>query len=305
MVGSTGSGKSAVALGLARRLVGEIISCDSLQVYRGLETATARPSMEQRRSVPHHLIDHVDPRRDYSVADFIREADWAIRSVVHRGNVPIVAGGTGLYLRGLLRGIVDAPSRNPELRKRLRAMAGRRGIESMHRWLLRLDPSTAGRIGPRDRQRIVRALELALSGKGTWGEILERQGSWDRAQERYRVLKIGLQGDPERLGRRLDERVERFFAAGLVDEVRRLLERGVPPQANALRAIGYREVLAALERGQPPEQTVGEVQRNTRRYARRQRTWFRGEPGVIWIDADRPTEEVVDEAASLWRRFDA
>ena len=304
MVGPTGTGKSALAVGLAERLAGEIISCDALQVYRELEVATAKPSMAERRSVPHHLIDHVDPRRDYSLADFIREADRAIGTVVNRGNVPIVAGGTGLYLRGLLRGIVAAPARNPELRERLRAMAVRRGIERMHRWLSRLDPAGAERVGPRDSQRIIRALELALSGNGTWGEILERQGTWDRTRERYRALKIGLECDPERLNRRLDERVEQFFAAGLVDEVRRLLDRGVPPQANAFRAIGYREVLAALERGQPPERTAGEVQRNTRRYAKRQRTWFRGEPGVIWIDADRPAREVVDEAAALWQRFD-
>jgi tRNA dimethylallyltransferase len=305
LLGPTGTGKSDVAVELARHIDGEIVGCDALQVYREFDVATDKPPPESRRAVPHHLVDSFDPRTDFSLADYVREADRAIHRINGRGHVPLVVGGTGMYLRGLLSGIVDAPSRDPELRERLRAIARRRGLPRLHRWLNRLDPQSAARIGPGDVQRIVRALELVLKGEGTWSERLRDQGTWSTDRERYRALKIGLDMDRERLGRGIDARVERFFECGLVDEVRRLLQDGVSEQANAFKAIGYREVLQAIRSGLPPEQTVEEIRRNTRRYAKRQRTWFRKEPGVVWLDAAQQRAVLVEQILEHWQRFRA
>jgi tRNA dimethylallyltransferase len=305
LLGPTGTGKSALALELADRLDGEIVGCDALQAYREFDVATDKPSPECRRRVPHHLVDFRDPRSDFSVADYVREADRAIGDIAARRRLPLVVGGAGMYLRGLLRGIVEAPGRDPELRRRLRAMASRRGLPRLHRWLRRLDPQSASRIAAEDGQRIVRALELALKGELTWSERLLAHGTWDADRDRYRALKIGLDLDRERLRRRIDGRVERFFERGLVDEVHKLLQGGVPEHANAFKAIGYREVLHAIERGTPPEQTLEEVQRNTRRYAKRQRTWFRKEPRVVWLDAAQERSALVERVVELWLEFSA
>jgi tRNA dimethylallyltransferase len=184
-------------------------------------------------------------------------------------------------------------------------MASRWGLPRLHRWLRRLDPQSASRIAAEDGQRMVRALELALTGELTWSERLRAHGTWDADRDRYRALKIGLDLDRERLARRIDARVERFFELGLIDEVHRLLQAGVPEHANAFKAIGYREVLDALERGTPPEQTREEILRNTRRYAKRQRTWFRKEPGVVWLDAGRERSALVERVVELWLEFNA
>jgi tRNA dimethylallyltransferase len=276
-----------------------------LQIYRGFDVATAKPTPAERALAPYHLIDFVDPARDFNLADYVRRAEEVIEEVRARGRLPIVAGGTGLYLRGLLRGVVDAPPRDAQLRRRLRKVAERRGAPSLHRWLARLDPETAGRLATGDTQRIVRAMELVLSGDATWSRRLREEGTWESGVERYDALKIGLDADRERLNLHLDERVDRFFAGGLVDEVRGLLARGVPPEANAFKAIGYREVLAALRSGEDPDAVRDVVKRNTRRYVKRQRTWFRKEPGVIWLDALDGTERLAEQAEACWRRFGA
>lgn len=284
-------------------LGGEIVGCDALQVYRGFDAATAKPSREDRARVPHHLVDVADPRRDYSLADYVRDAEEAVAGIAARGRVPIVAGGTGMYLRGLLRGIVGAPPRDERLRRRLRAMAERFGAERLHRWLAGLDPGSAARLPRRDTQRIVRALEIALAHAGTWSERLEREGTWALAGERYPATKVGLDLPRATLGARLDARVEAFFEAGLVDEVRGLLDSGVPPAANAFKAIGYREVLAAVVSGADPgaEHVRSSVRTATRRYAKRQRTWLRKEHGLVWIDASAGEEATALEVAALWR----
>jgi tRNA dimethylallyltransferase len=272
-------------------------------VYRGFDVATAKPSEEDRRRVPHHLVDAVDPRRDFNMADFVRAAEALVSEIRARGRVPLVVGGTGLYLRGLLRGVVEAPPRDERTRERLRAIAEGRGPRRLHRWLARLDPESAGRLPPTDCQRIVRALELALSGGGTWSQRLRDEGTWAGNVERYEALKIGLDMDRQRLAQRLDQRVDRFFAAGLVEEVRGLIAGGLAPTANAFKAIGYREVLAALRAGQDPAATREEIQRNTRHYAKRQRTWFRKEPGVIWLDAELGPGPLSDRVIELWSRL--
>jgi tRNA dimethylallyltransferase len=294
-----------LALRVAERLGGEIIGCDALQVYSGFNVATAKPSEEARRRVPHHLVDVIDPRRDFNMADFVREAERLVSEIRGRGHVPLVVGGTGLYLRGLLRGVVEAPPRDERTRQRLRAVLERRGPRRLHRWLARRDPESARRLSPGDSQRIVRALELALSGGATWSERLRSAGTWAGEAERYDALKIGLDMNRERLAARLDDRVDRFFEAGLVDEVRGLLAAGLPPGANAFKAIGYREVLAELEAGRDPAGARDEVKRNTRRYAKRQRTWFRKEPGITWLDAETEPGALAERVVALWSAFRA
>jgi tRNA dimethylallyltransferase len=204
-----------------------------------------------------------------------------------------------MYLRGLLRGIVDAPARQVELRSRLHRMAARHGSRRLHRWLAHRDPASALRLGSGDRQRIVRALELALTGE-PWSRRLTEQGTWRSGVERYATRKFGLDLDRRTLHARLDARVDRFFASGLVDEVRELLRSGVSPEANAFKAIGYREVVSAITRGEDPAGVRAEVAAATRRYAKRQRTWFRGEPGVVWLDAARPAAEVARDIGAAW-----
>ncbi|MCP3979516.1 MAG: tRNA (adenosine(37)-N6)-dimethylallyltransferase MiaA [bacterium] len=300
VLGPTGTGKSALAVRLAEALGGEVVGCDALQVYRGFDLGTAKPTADELRRVPHHLVDDLDPTAELTLHDYVRRAESAVAEIAARGNVPLVAGGSGMYLRGLLRGVVSAPARDDELRLRLRRVAERRGSEALHRWLVRLDPASAERILPSDLQRLIRAIELALTSGRTWSELLHERGTWGADRERYPSLKIGLTMDRERLRSLLDARVQRFFDAGLVGEVRELLARGVPPGANAFKAIGYREVLAAIGAGEDPLGVVPDVQRNTRRYAKRQRTWFRKEPDVNWIDAARDGEEIAREAIGLW-----
>lgn len=300
IVGPTGTGKSELAVEVARRLDGEIVGCDALQVYRGLDAATAKPSPDQRRAVPHHLIDVVDPAHDFSLAEYVERAEQATREVLARGRVPIVVGGTGLYLRGLLRGVVPAPPRNERLRARLRRLADRHGTPRLHHWLRGRDPRSAARLRAGDTQRVVRALEVALSGGDTLGRTIERNGTWAAGRERFPNVKAGLDADRKWLHPRLDRRVEAFFEAGLVAEVRRLLVR-VPREANAFKAIGYREVLRWLDGHLSETELVTEIQRNTRRYVKRQRTWFRKEPGLHWLDAARPLEELIDSIVGLYR----
>jgi len=301
VVGPTGSGKSALALALAERLDGEIVGCDALQVYRGLDAATAKPDAEARRRVRHHLVDHVDPRTAYTLAEWVRDAEVAIRDIRSRGRQPLVVGGTGMYLRGLLRGVMALPPVDAALRARLRTMLERRGSARLHRWLAALDPRGAGRIAPGDGQRVTRALELALGPAASWSERLERDGTWATAREREPSVKLLLDPPRDVLERRLDARVARFFATGLVEEVRGLLAAGVPPEANALKAIGYREVLDAIREGRDPGQTLDAVRRSTRRYAKRQRTWFRGEAGLVRLPADLDEAALVERALEVWR----
>jgi tRNA dimethylallyltransferase len=285
---------------VAVRLDGEIVGCDALQVYRGLDAATAKASPADRRRAPHHLIDVAEPGTPYTLADYVRDAGRAIDSISRRGKVALVVGGTGLYLRGLLRGIVSAPPTDPELRRRLRSMSERFGPPRLHRWLARLDPSSAARLAPADTQRVTRALEIALSGGTTWSERLRHEGTWTSGAERYECVKVGLDLDPDRLDVRLAARIEGFYGAGLIREVRELLESGVPRTANAFKAIGYREVLQALDEDRDPTTVGEEIARNTRRYSRRQRSWFRKESGIVWLDAAAGPRALADRIVELW-----
>jgi len=300
VLGPTGTGKSDLAMALAGALEGEIVGCDALQVYRGFDRATAKPSLEDRRRVAHHLVDCVDPRIDFSLADYVRDAEIAIDAIRERGRLPIVVGGTGLYLRGLLYGVMPAPPRDPQLRARLRRVVERGGHARLRRWLARRDPDSAARIAAGDTQRTVRALEILLSD-ASWSQRLASSGTWAGGDERFGSLKIGLDMDRESLRSRLDARVERFFEEGLVEEVRDLLNRGVPRTANAFKAIGYREVLRAIEEGTTIDTVIDEVRKNTWRYSKRQRSWFRKERGVAWLDGRDATSILLASALRLWR----
>lgn len=274
---------------------------DAVQVYRGLDAATAKPPREQRDRVRHHVLDCVDPRTDFSLAAFLALAERALEEIRARGVPAILAGGTGLYLRGLLRGIVPAPPRDARLRARLHALADRRGPTALHRLLARIDPESARRLSPSDTQRVARAVEFGLLAGEPFSARLAGTGTWASGRERFATLKVGLTLERAELYGRLDRRVEAFFAGGLVEEVERLLASGLPPGSNALKAIGYREVAAALASGGDPHAVVEDVKRNTRRYAKRQLTWFRGEPDVVWLDAGSGIPPLVGTVLARWR----
>jgi tRNA dimethylallyltransferase len=283
VVGPTAVGKSEFALRLACRVDGEIVSADSMQVYRGFDAATAKPDPEARARVPHHLLDLVEPGSDFSMGDFVRHGEEAIRGIAGRGRAPIVVGGTGLYVRALLRGMAEAPRRLPRLRARLHALAGRRGLAFAHRMLRRVDPETAARLPERDRQRILRALEVRFASGRPLSAMLRQQPF---GEERYDAIKIGLTMERERLEARIEARVDAFFARGLVDEVRGLLSSGCPLEANAWKALGYREARAFVEGALTLAEARRLTAQETRRYAKRQRTWFRKEPGIDWFSVD-------------------
>ena len=277
-----------------------MVGCDALQVYRGLDAATAKPSRDERERVPHWLLDIADPRCDYSLAEYVRDADAAIAAILARGGVPVVVGGSGMYLRGLLKGIVAALPRDEALRARLTAQIARFGARRVHRLLATLDPESAKRVGPEDAQRIVRALELALLSGETWSATLARSGTWSGGEERYRALKFGLDLDRNVLASRLAARVGAFFEADLEGEVDRLLAQGVPETANAFKGIGYREILSAKRQRRDAADTREAIVVATRQYAKRQRTWFRKEPGLVWLDASSGIDALVATVVSAW-----
>ncbi len=287
--GPTATGKSELAFHLARRIGGRVINADSIQVYRGLDAGSCKPPERARREVPHEMIDVADPREPFSAGRFAREATRCIEACSAAGEVPIVAGGTGLYLRALLQGIAPMPPRDEELRKRLYARAGASSPEAMHDELRRLDPETARRLGRRDLHRVVRALEvLGLTGVPMSRHIQENAFRPDALP----ALKIGLAMERSALYRRVNERVERIFQAGIVEEVRALLAAGVSPGCNAFKALGYREVLGHLRSETDLERAIDLVKRNTRRYARRQITWFRRETGTHWFQVGEVGESL-------------
>jgi tRNA dimethylallyltransferase len=283
VLGPTAVGKSRVAVDLALRFGGEIIGGDSIQVYRGFDIGTAKPGPADRRGVPHHLIDIVGPEVQYTAADFVRDALEAARGIAARGRLPIVAGGTGLYLKALADGLFPGPGRDPAVRAALEAEAREKGLEALFRRLEAIDPEYARKIRGRDRVRIVRALEVhAATGR----PISEHFRETRSPVEGRTVLRLGLRLEREALCRRIEDRVERMFARGLVDEVRGLLERGVPESAPPFRALGYSHVLRLLRGEIGREEAVALTKIETRQYAKRQMTWFRKMAGVVWFSPE-------------------
>ncbi len=284
LAGPTGSGKSELALRLGLAIDGEIVNYDSMQIYRGFDIGTAKPTEADRRAVPHHLFDIVTAGEEFNAADFARHARQVCDDIEQRGKTPILAGGTFFYLRALLSGLPEMPGRDESIRTRLHRIAATpRGPSRLHRWLSRVDPASASRIPPPDRHRVERALEVwIVSGKpiSSW----ERPGS-DAANE-LPSIKIGLQVDRAALIERLDARVEAMYRTGLVDETSALLER-YPGTARPFSAIGYREA-AAVVRGEIDLSTaIARTKQRTRGYAKRQVTWLRSERNVHWIAAER------------------
>jgi tRNA dimethylallyltransferase len=291
IVGPTASGKSALALRLAEAAGGEIVSCDSLQVYRGLDIGSAKPTPEERRRVPHHLIDEVEPDQHFSAAEYARRARAALAGLKARGRPPVIAGGTGLYLRALMAGLFEGPARDPALRHRLDRIAQRFGDRRLHRLLGRVDPAAAGRIDPRDRVRVVRALEVYWSSGRS---MTEHQRQPPRPLEGYDLRLLGLAPPRDVLRRAVERRTEEMLARGLVEEVRGLLQRH-PPDLRPLQAIGYRQAVAVVHGEMDLAQAQRDMVRDTMRYAKRQMTWFRHQAPVQWFaDAEAAYAAAID-----------
>lgn len=288
LAGPTASGKSAVGLLLAERLDAEILSLDSMAVYRGMDVGTAKPSETDRARVPHHLIDLVDPADNFSVADYLEAAEAACRDIAARGKTPLFVGGTGLYLRSLLRGVFEGPSADPEVRTRLEAEAERVGPEALHRRLRAVDPATAARLHPNDVRRVVRALEVAeLTGRP-----LSKQHEQPMLPKDDRPQQIvWLSGPRDWLNARIDRRVDAMMAGGLLDEARRLLARPGGLGKTARQALGYRELIHHLDGGTSLTDAVDLIKLRTRQFAKRQRTWFRN------LEECRPLEITGGESA--------
>jgi tRNA dimethylallyltransferase len=278
IVGPTAAGKTALAVRVAREVDGEVVSCDSLQVYRGLDIGSAKPTPAEREGVPHHMIDVVDPDQAFSAADYARGAREALAGIRARGKAAVVAGGTGLYLRALLRGLFAGPSRDDALRARLERMAARFGDARLHRLLSHVDPKAAARLEPRDRVRVVRALEVyRASGR----PLTEHHRDGTEPLRGFSVLTVGLAPDRGRLRAAVVERSRRMMAAGLVDEVKGLLAR-YPETPRPLQAIGYRQAVAVAAGRLTEDAALGDIVKDTMRYAKRQMTWFRHQEDVWW-----------------------
>jgi len=275
-------GKSAAGIYLALRFGGEIINCDSMQVYRGFDIGTDKPTPDMRRRVPHHLLDIAEASDQFTAADFVREALAALRLIEERGRLPFVVGGTGLYLKALLDGLFPGPGRNAELRLKLEQEAVEKGLPSLHRRLEQVDPVYARLIGPRDKVRIIRALEVFyLTGK----PISEHFQNTRSEVTDFHLLKIGLKLERKELYRMIEERVDRMFQGGIVEEVRSLLAAGVRPEAPPFRALGYKHILSYLEREVSFDEAARLTKQDTRHYAKRQISWFQKMAGVTWLPA--------------------
>lgn len=281
ILGPTASGKTGLAVRLAEECGGEILNADSMQVYRRMDIGAAKPSPDQLGRARHHLLDLVEPDQPFSAADFRREAEAAIADIAARGKRVIVCGGTGLYIKALTRGLMESPGSDEALRSELKELAEREGGEELHRRLSLVDPVAAARLHPNDQVRIIRALEVhRLTGR----PISEHMGEHRFGGENYQCLKIGLSTDRETLYRTIDNRVEQMLGNGLVEEVRALLAAGYSPELKPMRSIGYSQVCGYLAGEYSLDEAVRLIKRDTRRYAKRQLTWFNRDPEIKWIE---------------------
>jgi tRNA dimethylallyltransferase len=283
IVGPTGVGKTGMALELAGRWGGEIVSADSMQVYRHMDIGTAKPTPEERVRIPHHLLDVVDPDEPFDASRYIGLAHGVIDSLQRQGKPVFVVGGTGLYIRALLGGLIDGPGADEALRRELKQEMDHRGKAHLYGRLRTRDPRAALQIDPHDGVRIIRALEvLELTGRS----IVEHQQEHGFRDAPYADMRIGLRLDRERLNDRIDRRVEQMIADGLAEEVRRLLDRGWGESLKSMQSLGYRHMIDFLAGRQGLEQAVGLIKRDTRRYAKRQMTWFSADREVDWLDPE-------------------
>jgi tRNA dimethylallyltransferase len=280
ILGPTASGKSTLGVWLAERLNGEVIACDSTQLYRSFDIGTAKPTKEERREVPHHLLDVLDGKDEATAGAYRELAIEALKDLCDRKKLPILTVGTGLYLRALLEGLADVPQRSEELRERLWASAAERGPGYLHRMLRRLDPESVEKIARADEQKLVRAIEVCLLTKKPLSEL--HRGGRKRLQG-WSAVKIGLMPAREALYERVHARTELMLERGWLDEVRALVQSGVPDGAKAFDFIGYRELRKVLREEMQLDEAIAAIQQATRRYAKRQMTWFRREKGVHWL----------------------
>jgi tRNA dimethylallyltransferase len=281
ILGPTASGKSALAIDVARRWEGEVICCDSTQLYRHFDVGTAKLRRPEQHGVTHHLMDLLQPHEIFTAGDYRRRALAVLADLRRRGRLPVLTAGTGLYLRALLEGLADAPGRSEDLRERLRRRSRQRGADYLHRILSRLDPPTAARIAPKDAAKLIRAIEVCLSAGRPMSEVLQQP----RQQlEGFLPLKIGLMPPRTALYERIERRTRAMLAAGWLEEVRSLVACGLDPAAKPFQFIGYAELRAHLAGVVDLETAARAIQQATRRYAKRQITWFRREPGVDWFE---------------------
>lgn len=281
--GPTGVGKTAAAIALAHRFGGEIIGADSMQIYRGLDIGTAKPTAAEQALVPHHLIDVADPDEDFDAQRYARLAAAAAARLAAAGRTPLVVGGTGLYIKALVYGLFQSAAPDPRVRRRLQAEARDAGPGELHRRLAACDPEAAGRIHPRDTFRLLRALETF---EATGRPISELQRGHGFRAPRFTPLTIGLTLPREALYRRIDQRVLAMLEAGFLEEVRGLLAAGWDPALKPLQSLGYRHMIAFLQGAADWQEAVAGMQRDTRRYAKRQLTWFRADPAIHWFAPD-------------------
>ena len=297
IAGPTASGKTALAVELAKELNGEVVSCDSMQVYKRMDIGTAKPAKEEMQGVVHHMIDVCEPDEDFSVSRYCAQAGPIVDDILARGKTAIIAGGTGLYMDSLIRGNDFAPFPSTGARERLEAQADEMGTEYMKDWLRRIDPEAAARI--QDRKRILRALEVYLE---TGETITEHNRRTQAIPPKYSPLWLGLDFEPRSaLYERIDRRVDMMLELGLVEEIRSLLDSGIPEKCTALQAIGYKEFVAALDGRCTIEEAADEVRRSSRHYAKRQLTWFRRNKAMNWLTRfpGEGSEEIIEKA----RRF--
>ncbi len=302
MLGPTASGKTALSLTLAEKFAGEIVNCDSVAMYRDFEIGTAKPSLAERARAPHHLFDCVDPTRLMTAGEYARQARRVLAEINARRHLPIVVGGTGLYLRALLEGLFPGPRRWEELRERLRERAANRGSDYLHRILRRLDPAAAGKIHPNDVPKLIRAIEVCLvapkSGSRKNGPRQKMTDLWQQGRDPlrgFRILRLGLDPDRAALYDRINQRAFRMFESGLIEETRILLEK-YGAAALPLASLGYKQAAQLLRGERTREQALQAAQQAHRNYAKRQMTWFRREPGVTWLKGFGDEAEIQREA---------
>jgi tRNA dimethylallyltransferase len=295
IAGPTGSGKSDLAVALAETFHGEIVNCDSLQLYRYLDIGTAKPPESQRRGIPHHLFDVLNPDQVFTAGDYSRLARATVKEIAARGKLPILTGGTGFYLRALLDGLFRGPARDADLRTRLL-----RRPQSLHKLLRRFDPAAAARIHSNDTQKLIRALEVCLLARKP---ITSLHAEGSEALEGFRTLKIGLDPPRAELVECLNQRCIKMFEAGLAKEVGTILALGYPATSKAFESIGYREAILCMKGELTPEEAVASTQIATRQYAKRQRTWFQREPGIVWLRAFGDLPKTLETAKSHVKHF--
>ena len=299
IAGPTASGKTALAVELAKQLNGEVISCDSMQVYKRMDIGTAKPTFDEMQGIPHHMIDVAEPDEDFSVSRYCCLASPIVDDIVARGKTAIIAGGTGLYMDSLIRGNAFAPFPATSVRERLEAQADSEGMEFMLNWLRSIDPEAAARLHLSDRKRVIRALEVYLE---TGQTITEHNRKTQLIPPKYTPLWLGLDfADRAELYRRIDTRVDLMLEMGLISEIQGLLASGIPSKCTAMQAIGYKEFVAALHGEETIAQAAEEVKKSSRHYAKRQLTWFRRNPKLHWLK--RQTGEKNEEILSIARQI--